>query len=586
MIFSFHAWAALAILLTLPTAALAIEDEVGSYEANGERVAQAMVEEAMRAFEANRGNALSMMADPANPLFSDYNVYAFLVDGDGTFLTHTASPALVGTSAHDIADASGASLGNLLEDGSSPYGGWVSHSDPYPGSEYGGPIKTWIKAGWGYHFGASIHLNEDARKEIHMTERDRERQAVARAMAEEAIDAFQRNPDLAVSMIHNAYNALFHDAELFAIIIHENGTVVAHGDSPRLAGSDIDTLEDYQNANLGDVYGEVESVYGRWVEYQWPDPRSQSGGDELKFTWVKKSGEHKFAVGMYPEDPDTDDYDVYSIHDASRKDAAAEMIRATVRAFGEDVEEGVSLIHDGNDPRFSDSELYPIVSGPDGVVVAHGGSPEEAGSNIGDVEYGSGVALRDVFEKGSPYGSWVEHRGTHPESGRGVTQNTLVKYGGGYTFAVGTYPEYNVDLWPDVTREEKERMQTAQAMVARAAEAFAESPRATLAAVHDTADDLFRDGELFTVIIHTNGTILGHGYNPNIAGTDINNLRDSRGTPIGNIILDSASAYGMWVEYYWPNPVSASGDGEPQLAWYRMYGECLFGVGTYPASLN
>ena len=578
---------ALAVLLALPAlTAHADEGDLNVFEENRQDVAQAMVAQAIQVFEVDGEAAISMMRDPENPLFHDGNVYVFLVDRGGTFLAHAAAPDLIGTSVHGLTDPAGVELGALFESSGSPHGGWALYAGAYPDSGHEGPIKAWLVTAWGYIFGAAIHHDADSRTEIYLTERDRERQDAAKEMAEQAIGTFLRDPDLAVSLIHDPRDTLFHDGELYTMIVHLNGTIVAHGDAPRLAGTDIDTLEDTLGANLGDIFEENVSAYGRWADYYWPDPRAVSDDGELTLAWIKTSGDHMFAVGIYPEDPDTDRDDAPSHHDASRKDAAREMTQTAIRMFGQDPERAASLIHDGDNRLFHDAELYPIVADQSGTVVAHGNAPDAAGTRISDVEYGSGTTLDVVFRSGSPYGNWVEHGGTHPESGASALQRTLVTYSGGYTFAVGTYPQYQTDLYPDLTQQEMERLRAAQRMVETAAASFSADPESTISAIHSLSDGPFRDRELFVVVINLNGTVVAHGYNSNIVGIDIEYLSDTRGANIGDLIEENLSVYGRWIEYHWINPVSNSGAGEPKLSWYRVYGDYIFGAGTYPASLG
>ena len=578
---------ALAVLLALPALAAHADDmELNVFEENRQDVAQAMVAEAIRAFEADSEEAISMMQDPENMLFRDGNVYAFLVDGGDTFLAHAAAPNLVGTSVHGLTDPEGADLGDLFESSGSSHGGWARYTGAYPDSSYEGPIKAWLVTAWGHVFGAAIYHDADSRTEIYLTERDRERQDTAKAMVEQAISAFSRDSGLAVSMIHDPGDTLFRDGELYAIIVHLNGTIVAHGDEPYLAGTDIDTLEDTLGANLGDIFEENISAYGRWVDYYWPDPRTASDDGDLSLAWIKTSGDHMFAVGMYPEDPDTDHDDAPSHHDASRKDAARAMTQMAIRMFGQDPERAASLIHDEDNRLFHDAELYPIVADRDGVVVAHGNARFVAGIHMSHLEYGGGITLDEVFRSGSPYGNWVDHEGTHPESGASTLQRTLVTYSGGYTFAVGTYPRYQTDFYPDLTQQELERLRAAQSMVEAAAESFAADPESTISAIHSMSSGPFRDKELFTVVINLNGTVVAHGYNSNIVGVDIDYLSDTRGTNIGDLIKEGLSVYGRWIEYHWPNPVSGLEVGEPKLSWYKVYGDHIFAVGTYPASLG
>ncbi len=578
---------ALAVLLALPAlASHADEGDLNVFEQNRQDVAQAMVAQAIQVFEVDGEAAISMMRDPDNPLFRDGSVYAFLVDGGGTFLAHAAAPDLIGTSMHGLTDPEGIELGALFESSGSSHGGWALYTGAYPDSGHEGPIKAWLVTAWGYIFGAAIYHDADSRTEIYLTERDRERQDAAKEMAEQAIRTFLQDPDLAVSLIHDPGDTLFRDGELYTMIVHLNGTIVAHGDEPRLVGTDIDTLEDTLGANLGDIFEENDSAYGRWADYYWPDPRAVSDDGELTLAWIKASGNHMFAVGVYPEDPDTDSDDAPSHHDASRKDAAREMTQTAIRMFGQDPERAASLIHDGDNRLFHDAELYPIVADQSGIVVAHGNAPHAAGTHISDVEYGSGTTLDAVFRSGSPYGNWVEHKGTHPESGASTLQRTLVTYSGGYTFAVGTYPQYQTDLYPDLTQQELERLRAAQRMVEATAASFSADPESTISAIHSLSDGPFRDRELFVVVINLNGTVVAHGYNSNIAGIDIEYLSDTRGAIIGDLIEENLSVYGSWIEYHWFNPVSNSETGEPKLSWYRVYGDYIFGAGTYPASLG
>ena len=573
---------ALAVLLAMPVlAAQAVEEELSVYEENQQLVAQKMVERAMTSFGVDGEGTVSLMREQDNLLFRDGNVYAFLLDNEGVFLAHASMPGLVGSSIHDETDSAGINLGNLFESNSSPWGGWVryeGHSE--------GPVKAWLRTGGGHTFGAAIHLDENARTEIHLTERDRERRDVARAMVEQAIETFLLDPDLVVSMIHDPDDTLFRDDELYAVIIHNNGTILAHGDSPNLAGTDMGTIADSLGANLWDVFEENESVYGRWVEFYWPDPRVPSDEGELKMSWVRTSGEYKFSVGIYPEDPDVEHDDLPSHHDSSRKDAAVRMMERTIQIFANDRDRAISFIHNGDNLPFHDSELYPIVADQNGVVVAHGNDPGLASIGIGDVSYADGTTLEEILASGSPYGNWVEHQGVHPVSGEQTLQKTLVKHHGGHMFAIGTYPEYVVDYYPDLTIEELERMAAARNVVEHAAESFAIDPDATILAIHSLSDGFFRDKEIFVSITHRNGTIMAHGYSSTIAGTDIEYLRDTRGASIGDLLEDNISVYGRWVEYYWPNPDSIAIGGEPTLVWYKMFGEHIFGAGTYPDSIK
>jgi signal transduction histidine kinase len=129
---------------------------------------------------------------------------------------------------------------------------------------------------------------------------DQARQEVAQQMLEMAITAFALDREWAIEQIQAADNTLYHDGELYVFVLDGSGIFVAHGAMPELVGTSIYDIVDIQGTNIGDLFAENRSPYGKWIEYWWPNPATESPESELKLTWAKTSFEYHFGVGIYP----------------------------------------------------------------------------------------------------------------------------------------------------------------------------------------------------------------------------------------------------------------------------------------------
>lgn len=129
---------------------------------------------------------------------------------------------------------------------------------------------------------------------------DRARQEAAQQMLETAITAFALDREWAIEQIQDADNPLYHDGDLYVFVLDESGIFVAHGATPELVGTDLYAITDIQGNNLGDLFAENRSPYGKWIEYWWPNPAAESPDSELKITRARISSEYLFGVGTYP----------------------------------------------------------------------------------------------------------------------------------------------------------------------------------------------------------------------------------------------------------------------------------------------
>ena len=73
----------------------------------------------------------------------------------------------------------------------------------------------------------------------------------------------------------------------------------------------------------------------------------------------------------------------------------------------------------GKDPQFVDRDLYLVVYGLDGKVLAHGANPKQVGKDLlelTDIDGKYFVKERVAMVKSKPTGAWQEYKFTNPVS--------------------------------------------------------------------------------------------------------------------------------------------------------------------------
>lgn len=243
-----------------------------------------VVDAAISGFGTDLDGTISGIHDADNRLYRAGDIRVMVVDGSGVVVAHGGDPDTVGMPAADFG------WGDVV-DSATPYGEWTG---------YDSDVLTLARSAGGYVFLAEVRPEFLHDTEDDITESDRQRQRLAQNMADAAAAAFAGDVQSAISAIHDMDNRLYHDGTMYVVVsnIH-NGTIVAHGESPDLAGSDMHDVMDYWGVNVGDMIDRRASPHGTWIEYHWIHP--DTGTVETNLTWLKLYGEYVFAVGMYLE---------------------------------------------------------------------------------------------------------------------------------------------------------------------------------------------------------------------------------------------------------------------------------------------
>lgn len=119
----------------------------------------------------------------------------------------------------------------------------------------------------------------------------------------------------------------------------------------------------------------------------------------------------------------------------------------------------------------------------------------------------------------------------------------------------------------------------AQDMVNQAIRLFDErGAQAAFRAIENGSDGL-RDGDLYVFVYGPERTIVAHGSNRLMRGTQADSLIDQQGVPFGALFMDRATPAGVWVDYQWWDP--ATNTVQPKSSWVVRHQGYVFGCGIY-----
>jgi signal transduction histidine kinase len=119
----------------------------------------------------------------------------------------------------------------------------------------------------------------------------------------------------------------------------------------------------------------------------------------------------------------------------------------------------------------------------------------------------------------------------------------------------------------------------AKAVVAKAIAIYDRDGRkAAFAAIEDPKGGLV-DRDLYVFVFGPKRTVVAHGSNPALVGTDVDGLVDEDGVHFGTRFMDEATASGTWIDYKWHDPVSAT--VLPKSSWLVRHDGYVFGAGIY-----
>ncbi|MBU2064992.1 MAG: cache domain-containing protein [Gammaproteobacteria bacterium] len=219
--------------------------------------------------------------------------------------------------------------------------------------------------------------------------------------------------------------------------------------------------------------------------------------------------------------------------------------------------------------EFIDGEHYVFVVDTQGTMLASGGTSAVL---IGrDVSQALEPELRDGFRQALAGGEGelrqTEYRWMNARDARVERKRVFFQRVGDRVIAVGLY-------LPRATPQQAEQL------LERTAQALAQDPEASIAAINGLSPR-FREDDLYAFVIDLrSGRYVAHGYNLRLLGVPFASIHDPDGKPVGAPILALMKTRDQGgYDYRWKNPVT--GKVEDKYALLRKAGDFLVAVGYY-----
>lgn len=259
-----------------------------------------------------------------------------------------------------------------------------------------------------------------------------------------------------------------------------------------------------------------------------------------------------------------------SVTRATAKEARAMLARA-VALLTSQAEAAAYSAFDDRHGEFIRKDLYVFVVGLDGMMYAHGGSPEGlVGLQVIDLRDAAGKSLiREIVDIAREQGRGsVEYVWLNRANNRVENKTTFFEKVGERIVAVGYYT-------PRSSAEE------ARAFLDQAAaEMRSIGPAAAFAAFNDRKGVFVRDDLYVFAVGIDDYRFHAMGATPGLTGSDVRDLRDAAGKPIIQEMVALAREKGAGeVDYVWRNP--ANNKVENKRSFIRRVDAYLLGVGYY-----
>ena len=217
--------------------------------------------------------------------------YVYIASEDDVTLAHAPTPAFVGMDLKDITvgDANypaGAAIDAVADED----GGWTSYSYINPATGVYETKHSYAVRHDGLLFGSGWYEPSPSKSEP---------EAFTQAFVQQAIELQQAVGDERTIAYYNTPESV--DGEWYVFVVRWD-TIIAHATVPDNIGQSL--LGPLGTDSTGKEFGSAiidAPEGGAWVDYTYLNPAS--GGEEIKHTWVMRSGDLVFGSGWYEPVP-------------------------------------------------------------------------------------------------------------------------------------------------------------------------------------------------------------------------------------------------------------------------------------------
>ena len=335
--------------------------------------------------------------------------------------------------------------------------------------------------------------------------------------------------------------------DTYIFVLDRAGTMLVHPDA---------TMEGRNQIELRDIAGKpiirgliaAATVPGKpagWYHYQWPVP----GGllPRWKSTYVRlvdapAGPSYIVGAGVY-----NDRMERAFVMDTVAA-AAAQVERNGTAAF--------PLFHDPTGP-FVAKDAYVFVIDPDGIDLVNPAFPNLEGRSLLDLKDTEGKTLvREMLQLARTSGSgWVDYMWPKPGESVSTRKSTYVtKAKFGTQWVVVGCGVYLADA-PKAASVTRLTAPELMALVRDGAARLAERGERAYPEFREKGSRWFRD-DTYLFVWTLDGTRAFHAADPASEGQNVTTMKDVRGRPMGQMILDAAATPSGegWVHYMFPEP--------------------------------
>ena len=475
--------------------------------------------------------------------------YLFATDADDIYIVHPLIPRLIGTDINDVVGDDGFELGKALAAAQNGGPGVsVEYDWPHPLTLKKVPKVGYAKRYDGLLFASGYYPTPD------------DLAAQAKAYVQQAIDYYDANGLDDTIVKYNNPDSI--GGHLSAMIIDEQGIVRVFPLQPNLKGIPVSFLVSPDGQKVGEEFL-AATEDGIWVSFYFP-PSVGGSGSDYQHGWLRRH--HGLIFGVGYSDYQEDVPDAAKIEDQLTRKYVMDSI-AYYKANGREATiEYYSLVtEDRAVPSLGLDGRYLFLVDPANYVLL--ASPILHMNNQVFGPVAPGGPFHAQAAQADENGIWVQSLRPNPRTGQQEpVRNFIVLHDGLLFISSHQIIQENVEA---ATKE-----------YVKKAIAYYEN-RGLAATVRYYNSRASLDGQFYLFMMDKNDIYLVHPIQPERIGTDIKEVTDGAGDPLGRRIAQ-ATKEGIWVEYFWPHPVT--GEKELKTTWAIRHDGKIFASGYYTAS--
>ena len=397
-------------------------------------------------------------------------------------------------------------------------------------------------------------------------------------LVEQALERYEGEGLEATLAHYNSPETLDGPWYVFVLEEREDGIyTIANAGRPELVGTTRERI-DLRGFDYGAAFAET-TERGHWVTYSFTNP--ETGGEELKHTWVVRRGVYLFGSGWYeatsigappaaaapaPTKAEPGAYTKAFVQQALDR-YEAEGLQATLAYY--------------NSAESVDGEWYVFVGEEraDGLyTIAHATRPELVGTTRERIDR-RGFDYGAAFVATTEEGQWVDYIYLNTVTGQEEQKHTWIVRRGDLLFGSGWY-ELAADQ-PATAPEPATKAEPGaytRAFVQQALDRLEAEGREATLAYYRSRESVDGDWYVFILEDRPDGLYnIGNATRPDLLGTVPVRI-DRRGVDYGAEFLAATDA-GHWVDYVILNPATC--EERLKHSWVVRRGDLIIGSGWY-----